>query len=143
MGGEPAKKLIMDDKAMSDIEVAPTSVVKQSARHFASVLAETLQFKSFEQAAERFRQDQAAQQAMKAFQEKQRDWRALIMLNALSPEQCAELDTLKNAFVSQPVVEEYFKAQSELATLCQTLGDTVSESIGLNYAAACGVSCCG
>jgi cell fate (sporulation/competence/biofilm development) regulator YlbF (YheA/YmcA/DUF963 family) len=133
----------MSDKAINDIEVAPTSVVKQSARNFASVLAETSQFKTFEQAAERFRQDQAAQQAMKAFQEKQRDWRALIMLNALSPEQRAELDTLKNAFVSRPVVEEYFNAQNGLATLCQTLGDTFSESLGLNYAAACGVRCCG
>lgn len=133
----------MDDKAINDIEVAPTSVVKQSARNFASVLAETPQFKTFEQAAERFRQDQAAQQAMKAFQQKQKDWRALIMLNALSPEQHAELDTLKNAFVSQLVVEEYLKSQSDLATLCQMLGDAISESLGLNYAASCGVSCCG
>jgi AICAR transformylase/IMP cyclohydrolase PurH len=57
----------MGDKAINDIEVAPTSVVKQSARNFASVLVETSQFKSFEQAAERFRQDRAAQQTMKAF----------------------------------------------------------------------------
>ena len=133
----------MSDRAINGIEVAPTSVVKQSARNFASILAETSQFKSFEEAAERFRQDHAAQQAMKAFQEKQRDWRALIMLNALSPDQQAELDTLKNAFVSRPVVEEYFKSQSDLATLCQTLGDALSKSLGLNYAAACGVSCCG
>ena len=83
----------MSDQAINDIEVAPTSAVKQSARTFASVLAETPQFKSFEQAREHFRQDQAAQQAMKAFQEKQRDWRALIMLNALTPEQRAELGT--------------------------------------------------
>lgn len=133
----------MNDKAINDIQVAPTSVVKQAARNFASVLAETPQFKIFEQAAERFRQDQAAQQAMKAFQEKQRDWRALIMLNALSSEQRAELEGLKTVFMNQHVVEEYFKVQSGLATLCQTLGDAISESIGLNYAAACGVSCCG
>ena len=44
----------MNDKAINDIEVAPTSAVKHSARTFASVLAETAQFKSFEQAAERF-----------------------------------------------------------------------------------------
>ena len=133
----------MDNKAINDIEVAPPSVVKQAARNFASTLAETPQFKSFEQAAERFRQDQAAQQAMKAYKEKQMAWRALIMLNALSPEQRAELESLKNAFLDQSVVEEYFKAQSELAILCQTLGDALSESIGLNYATACGVSCCG
>ena len=133
----------MDDKAMSDIEVAPPSVVKQAARNFASALAETPQFKFFEQAAERFRQDQAAQQALGAYKEKQMAWSALIMLKALSPEQRAELESLKNAFMNQSVVGEYFKAQSELTSLCQTLGDALSESIGLNYAAACGVSCCG
>jgi cell fate (sporulation/competence/biofilm development) regulator YlbF (YheA/YmcA/DUF963 family) len=134
---------MMDDKAINDIEVAPPSVVQQAARNFASTLVETSQFKSFEQAAERFRQDQAAQQALEAYKEKQMAWRALMMLNALSPEQRTELESLKNAFVNQPVVQEYFQAQTELAALCQTLGDALSESIGLNYAAACGVSCCG
>jgi hypothetical protein len=80
---------------------------------------------------------------MRAFQEKQTAWRALIMLNALSAEQTAELEGLQNAFVNQLVVQEYLKAQMELTTLCQVVGDALSESIGLNYAAACGVSCCG
>jgi cell fate (sporulation/competence/biofilm development) regulator YlbF (YheA/YmcA/DUF963 family) len=143
MGGEPAKELMMDNKAINDIEVASPSVVKQAARNFASTLAETPEFKSFEQVAERFRKDQVAQQAMEAYKEKQMSWRALMMLNALSPEQRTELESLKNAFLDQSVVQEYFQAQTELATLCQTLGDALSESIGLNYAAACGVSCCG
>lgn len=133
----------MDDKVFDDIETAPPSVVKNAARGFAAALAETPQFKAFEQAADRFRQDQAAQQAMGAYQEKQITWRALLMLNALSAEQKAELESLQNAFVNQPVVQEYFKAQTEFATLCQSLGDMLSESIGLNYAASCGVSCCG
>ena len=133
----------MDDKVFDDIETAPLSVVKHSARDFAAALAETPQFKAFDQAADCLRQDQAAQQAMATYQEKQISWRALLMLNALSVEQKAELESLQNAFVNQPVVQEYFKAQTEFATLCQALGDRLSESIGLNYAASCGVSCCG
>ncbi|MBI2759120.1 MAG: YlbF family regulator [Chloroflexi bacterium] len=133
----------MDNLVHNDIEIAPPSVVKRAARDFAAALAETSQFKAFEQAAERFRQNQAAQQAMGVYQEKQMAWRALIMLNALSPEQRSELESLQGAFMNQPVVQEYFKAQTEFAALCQTLGDALSESIGLNYAAACGVSCCG
>jgi cell fate (sporulation/competence/biofilm development) regulator YmcA (YheA/YmcA/DUF963 family) len=61
----------------------------------------------------------------------------------MTPEQKAELESLQNTFMNQPVVQEYFKAQTGLATLCQAVGDRLSESIGLNYAAACGVSCCG
>lgn len=133
----------MEDQAFDNIEVARPSVVLAAARDFAAALAETPQFKAFDEVAERFRQDQSAQQATSAYQEKQKEWRALIMLNALSPEQSMELESLKNVFLNQPVVQEYFKAQTELVALCQTLGDSLSESLGLNYAAACGVSCCG
>jgi cell fate (sporulation/competence/biofilm development) regulator YlbF (YheA/YmcA/DUF963 family) len=80
---------------------------------------------------------------MQAYQQKQQSLRALVMLNALSAEQHDELERLQSAFINHPVVQEYFTAQAELATLCQALGDALSESIGLNYAAACGVSCCG
>ena len=133
----------MEDQVFDNIEIAPPSAVLAAARDFAATLAETPQFKTFEQVAERFRQDQVAQQAMVAYQEQQKTWRALLMLNALSAEQSTELESLKNAFLNQPVVQEYFKAQTELATLCRALGDALSESMGLNYAAACGVSCCG
>jgi cell fate (sporulation/competence/biofilm development) regulator YlbF (YheA/YmcA/DUF963 family) len=133
----------MDDMMFNEIEVSSPSVVKGAARDFAAALAETLQFKAFEQAAYAFRQDKTAQKAMQAFQEKQQSLRALLMLNALSVEQRNELQSLENAFLNQPVVQEYFAAQAALASLCQDLGDRISESIGLNYAAACGVSCCG
>lgn len=133
----------MDDQVFDDIETAPPSVVLQAARDFAAVLAETPQFKSFEQAAEHFRQDQTAQHALTVYKEKHTAWRALIMLNGLSAEEQTELQSLKNAYVNHPVVQEYFRAQTELATLCQSVGDALSESIGLNYASACGVSCCG
>jgi cell fate (sporulation/competence/biofilm development) regulator YlbF (YheA/YmcA/DUF963 family) len=133
----------MEDTLSENIEIASPSVVMQAARDFAASLAETPQFKAFEQTAYAFRQNQAAQQAMQAYQQKQQSQRALLMLNALSTEQRDELERLQSAFINQPVVQEYFTAQAELATLCQALGDALSESIGLNYAAACGVSCCG
>jgi cell fate (sporulation/competence/biofilm development) regulator YlbF (YheA/YmcA/DUF963 family) len=132
-----------DPEIANDLEITPASVAFQAAQDFAAALAETPQFKTFEQVAFAFRQDQAAQQAMQAYQEKQHSLRALLMLSALSAEQRDELERLQNAFINQLIVQEYFNAQSELASLCQALGDALSESIGLNYAAACGVSCCG
>jgi len=133
----------MEDMVSENIEIASPSVVMQAARDFAAALAETPQFKAFEQTAYAFRQDQTAQHAMQSYQQKQQSLRALLMLNALSAEQRDELERLQGAFINQPVVQEYFTAQAELATLCQALGDALSESIGLNYAASCGVSCCG
>jgi cell fate (sporulation/competence/biofilm development) regulator YlbF (YheA/YmcA/DUF963 family) len=133
----------MEEISSDTLEIAPPSVVRQAARDFASALAETPQFKDFELADLAFRQDQVAQQAMQAYLEKQQSLRAMQMLNALSAEQRDELGRLQDAFINQPVVQEYFTAQAQLASLCQALGDALSGSISLNYAAACGVSCCG
>lgn len=133
----------MNDVIYEDIEIAPSSVVMQAARDFASALSETQQFTRFEQAYYTFRQDQSAQQALQALQEKQKSLKGLQMLNALNAEQSDELERLENDFTDQPVVQEYMAAQAELVSLCQELGDALSGSIGLNYAAACGVSCCG
>lgn len=133
----------MNNDIMNDLEISPPSVIRQAARDFAHALAETTQFKAFERASDQLHHDLVAQQAMQAYQEKQQSLRPLLMLNALSPDQQEELQKLHQAFTSQPVVQEYLLAQSDLAALCQHLGDLLSDSIGLNYAASCGVSCCG
>jgi cell fate (sporulation/competence/biofilm development) regulator YlbF (YheA/YmcA/DUF963 family) len=124
-------------------ETATLETAKRAAHDFAASVAETPQFKAFEQAAERFRRDLTAQEAMQAYQQKEQSLRVLLMLKEASAEQRADLDVLYQAFVTLPSVMEYSKAQSELAALCQTLGDMVSEFIGLDYAASCGASCCG
>ena len=124
-------------------ETVTLETVKRAVHDFAAALAETQQFKAFEQGAERFRQDQGAQEAMQAYQQKEQSLRVLLMLKEASAEQRADLDALYQAFVTIPSVVEYSRTQSELAALCQTLGDMLSESIGLDYAASCGASCCG
>jgi cell fate (sporulation/competence/biofilm development) regulator YlbF (YheA/YmcA/DUF963 family) len=133
----------MKDSVYQETEISSESVVKQAARDFASALAETPQFKDFEQAAYAFRNDQEAQEAMQALQQKQKALRPLMQLNALNNMQRDELLELQNAFTSQAVVQKYFSAQAELTTLCQGLGDALSGAIGLNYASVCAASCCG
>lgn len=133
----------MENTVIGEFEMVSTSIVKQVARDFAAALAETAQFKTYEQTAYAFRMDQTAQQAMQTYQQKQQSLRALLTLNALNAEQRDELERLKSEFIDRPVVQAYIKAQEELVSLCQTLGDSISKSIGLNYAASCGVSCCG
>jgi hypothetical protein len=48
--------LKMDNKVFDNIEIAPPSVVKRAAHDFASAVAETPEFKAFEQASDHFRQ---------------------------------------------------------------------------------------
>ena len=133
----------MTDHILDDIEIAPPSVVKQAARVFAAVLSETLQFKAFEQAAGVFQKDDVAQRAMQEYEAKQQSLRALLMLNAAPVEEQQELERLRQAFFSQPSVVAYIQTQNDLMALSQACADLLSQATGLNYAAACGSSCCG
>jgi len=118
------------------------SAVRQAARDFAEALAGTPQFETFDQAAERLRCDEAAQRVIRAFQTKQRSLQVMQMLKAVSVQDQAELDRLREAFLVEPAVAAYLQAQADLTTLCRAAADLLSRHIGLSFTAACGPGCC-
>ncbi len=132
----------MTDVALNELELAPPEVVRQSARDFAAALAETPQFKSYEEAAEHLNNDVEAQRVIDAFQAKRQALQAQLMLNAVSEADKAELQRLQDAFSNTPAVMAYAPAQADLMVICQAAADWLSEAIGLNYTAACGSGCC-
>src|SRR5512143_2846019 len=127
----------MTDVALNELELAPPEVVCQSARDFAVALAETPQFKAYEEAAERLNHDVEAQRVIDEFQAKRQALQAQLMLNAVSEMDKAELQRLQDAFSSTPAVTAYAQAEADLMVICQAAADGLSEAIGLNYAAAC------
>lgn len=133
----------MHESELNDIDVAPPSVVKAAAHDLAAALAETPQFKAFEQAYEALNKDIAAHQALSSYQEKAKSMRATLMLNAESDAERAELEKLKNDYMTRSTVQAYATAEAELTALCQQVAGKISASTGLNYAACCGTSCCG
>jgi cell fate (sporulation/competence/biofilm development) regulator YlbF (YheA/YmcA/DUF963 family) len=134
----------MSDKTWNELEVAPRSAVMQTARQFAETLGETAQFHEFEQAYFGFRQDTAAQDAIREFQKKQASLTALVMLNAVGEEDKRELEALQERFYKQPSVVRYNLAVETLAGMSQEIGDLLSQSIGLDFGAACKTGgCCG
>ncbi len=74
----------MDDMELSEMEIASLSVVHEAGRDFAAALAETPQFKAFEQAYEALRQDAEAQKALAVFREKAESLEVMLQLNAVS-----------------------------------------------------------
>jgi cell fate (sporulation/competence/biofilm development) regulator YlbF (YheA/YmcA/DUF963 family) len=133
----------MNNIELNDIEVASPSVVLAAARDFAAALSETPQYKAFEQTYKALSDDVVAHQALSAYQDKAKSLRAVLMLNATSETERAELEKLKNDYMMRPIVQAYAAAESELTTLCQQAAGMISAATGLNYAASCGASCCG
>lgn len=121
---------------------ASETEVHEATRAFAQALTETAEYEAFEEATSHLRDDQLAQRAIAAYQSKQRSLEAMLMLNAVSAEDQAELERLRQAFLSESTVVAYFQAQEDLMALCQASADLLSERIGLSFAAACGPGCC-
>jgi cell fate (sporulation/competence/biofilm development) regulator YlbF (YheA/YmcA/DUF963 family) len=134
----------MDYASLNELEITSSAVVLQSAKLFAQTLTNTPQYKNFELAYTKYRNDSIAQNSLKEFQQKQSSLKALIMLNAVSDEDRDELQRLHDGFYHLPSVLQYSKMQEELVTLCQEIGDQLSEAIGLDFASSCRTGgCCG
>ena len=116
--------------------------VNIAAHTFAKALSESAEFKAFEQASERLKQDKTALEAIQAFQNQQKSLQVMLMLNAVSEKDQVEMNRLQNAFMNEPSVSAYLKAQDELTTLCKAAAALLSERIGLSFAAACGPGSC-
>ncbi len=133
----------MTYQELNEMEVAPPSVVRAAGRDFAAALAETPQFKAFELAYKSLSHDATTQQDLSAYRAKAESLRALLMLNAVDEPERAELERLKNTYLTRPTVQAYAAAEAELTALCQQVAGMISDAIGLNYTACCGSSCCG
>jgi cell fate (sporulation/competence/biofilm development) regulator YlbF (YheA/YmcA/DUF963 family) len=116
--------------------------IDQAISEFAMALTEAEVFQAFEVAAQNLRQDQEAQGAIRAFQEKQNSLQMMLMLNAVPPEDQQELERLRDAFIGNPTVAAYLEAQENLTTACQAVAQILNESTGLNFSTACGPGCC-
>lgn len=127
---------------MDDLTVDVTTDLHEALHTLAAVLRDTPTFIKFKQAAASLEQDNEAQQAIVAYQSKQQSLRALIMLNALSAEDRAELEQLERAVYTNATIAAYLEAQDELIDLCCAVNDRISDAVGMRFALKRG-GCCG
>ncbi len=119
-----------------------TAEVEAAVATFAAALAETPEFQAFEEAAVVFKGDHTARQAVRLFQEKQKSLQLMQQLGAVTPEELAELQQLRQAMMDQPSVRAYVESQEELIQVCQAAAQEISVVIGIDFANACARGCC-
>ncbi len=127
---------------MNDLEITPPEVIKQLVHDLAQALSETPEFQAFEHAAERLYNDEAATKAREAFEAKAKSLEALQMLGAVSAQDAAELERLRQALIWLPSFTAYTQAQKGLIPVCQAAGNVLSMQLGIDFAAVCAPGCC-
>lgn len=132
----------MTNQVLDALEPGLSPIVRQAVHDFVAALTDTPQYAILERASDAVQRDETARHAIEAYQTKQQALRAMIVLNAVSAEDQAELERLHQAVFTNPTVTALVQAQNEFRILCQTTANLLSEQIGLNFAVA-GGSCCG
>lgn len=124
-------------------DLAITDKVREAATAFAQILADTPEFRAFEESYQAFKHIRAAQDAIRLFEEKQRSLQMVQQLGVVEPKERDELNRLREAMMNEPKVRAYVEAQDELMVLCQAVVKEISGAIRLDFAGACAPSCCG
>jgi len=118
--------------------------VLEPARQLAAALAATPEFQALDRAELRLQQDDAAQAAIRAAQERQQALGWQLQMGLIGDAEREELQRLQQAMFTQPAVQAYLDAQQRLGAVCQEVAGLMSEIIGLSFAASCGPGCsCG
>jgi cell fate (sporulation/competence/biofilm development) regulator YlbF (YheA/YmcA/DUF963 family) len=124
-------------------DLAMTSEVRAAANAFAAALADTPEFRAFEERYSVFKHDRAAQDTTRLFQEKQHSLQTMQQLGMLEQAELDELNRLRDAMVNQPSVHAYMDAQNELMLICQAAAQELNASIEFDFTGACTAGCCG
>lgn len=132
----------MDSLLFENQAETTQEAVQRAARAFAAALAATPQYTAFERAAEALESDAEANRIINDYEQLQHSLYMMTMLGAVSPEDQADFDALQEALRTNETITAYSQSQADLAVLCQEAGSLLSQRIGINFAAACGKSCC-
>jgi cell fate (sporulation/competence/biofilm development) regulator YlbF (YheA/YmcA/DUF963 family) len=88
--------------------------------------------------------DDAAQEAIQAFNGCQAELQLEIRLGTLDAAQQAQLEGFQAAMLAFPTVAEYLAAQTAFEEICRETATLVSSEIGIDFAANCrSGGCCG
>lgn len=115
-----------------------------AAGAFGSALRESPEFVRLRTAGADLGADDAAQEAVEAFNRCHSELELEIRLGTLDAGQRAEIEQLQAAMLAFPTVAEYLAAQSVFEGICGETAELVSGEIGIDFAANCRAGgCCG
>jgi cell fate (sporulation/competence/biofilm development) regulator YlbF (YheA/YmcA/DUF963 family) len=134
----------MTGRTLDTQQLALSDRVREAINDVVLALADTAQFRAFDEAEEALDADSAAQQAIADLQSQRQQLQMMLALNNLSEQEQTDFRRVEEACFGQPTVAAYVASQEELAGVAVLATDRISEPVGIDYAAACGAACgCG
>ena len=123
---------------------AAETAVLLAAGAFGTALRGSPEFVRLREAGAALGTDDAAQEAIQAFNGCRSELQLEIRLGTLDAAQQAQLEGFQAAMLAFPTVTEYIAAQTAFEEICRETATLVSSEIGIDFAANCrSGGCCG
>ena len=107
------------------------SAVREAATAFAQALADSPEFRAFEESYHTYKHSPSLQDAVHRLEESN------------SSLDCTTTNEEGSSSERERQAREYVEARDKLMLLCQRLVQGISAGIELDFASACSTSCCG
>lgn len=112
---------------------------RTKAREFAKAIIESKEYKNFIKYNEELQKNQAAQNLLKQFQQKQME----LQWNGFNSKTLEELRDLQLKINQNNTIQNFVNVQQELVNILQRTNNIISGKIGTQFAFFQGGGCCG
>jgi cell fate (sporulation/competence/biofilm development) regulator YlbF (YheA/YmcA/DUF963 family) len=110
------------------------TVVIEASKKFARAIAESSEFRNYEEAVTAFRGDAEAETLLTEFQEAQRRHRMMGSWGGLTPNDGKNIQELQKRVLENPILHRYFESQETVLVLLKALDVLLRSKMEFDFA---------
>ncbi|WP_435178574.1 YlbF family regulator [Halorussus sp. AFM4] len=116
-----------------DGEATELSRVEELAGELGEAIAETPEYRRFEETKEAVEQDDEAQEKVQEFEQLRQEFMLARQTGEATQEDIQKVRQAQQELHSLPVMEEYLQAQEALETKMEAVNDAISEPLAVDF----------
>ncbi|MEX2090406.1 MAG: YlbF family regulator, partial [Bacteroidota bacterium] len=121
-------------QSIHHIEEKAEPRILEASKRFARTIVESPQFRQFDEASRRLRNDPSAQQLLSDFQQAQQLQQMMQSWGGTPSQEADRLNQAKHQMLSNPTLKQYFESQDEMLLILKELNLYMTEKLGFDFA---------
>ncbi|WP_134670953.1 YlbF family regulator [Halorussus marinus] len=131
----------VESDADTEAEATELSHVEQLGAELGEAIAETPEYRTFEETKAAVEDDDEAQQKVSEFEQLRQEFMLARQTGEATQEDVQQVQQAQQELHSLPVMEEYLEAQEELEAKLEAVNDAISEPLAVDFGQQ-GGGCC-
>jgi len=131
----------VESEADTEAEATELSHVERLGAELGEAIAETPEYRTFEETKAAVENDEEAQEKVSEFEQLRQEFMLARQTGEATQEDVQQVQQAQQELHSLPVMEEYLEAQEELEAKLEAVNDAISEPLAVDFGQQ-GGGCC-